>query len=102
MLVERDAQRGTNLLVAKSAPAKADEGKSFWEEVAYPQVEESRYHLAVGEVTRCAKEDHHMGIRNALNAQSGTKWILRPLLYCRLSSLAAKPQITNRCVSLSG
>jgi hypothetical protein len=65
-------------------------------------MKECWYDLAVRKVTRCAKQDHHVRIRHAFNAQSGAKWILRPLLCRRLSCLAAEPQITNRCVALSG
>ena len=65
-------------------------------------MEERWDNLAVRKVTRRTKENHHMRIRNALDAQSGAQWVLRPLLRRRLSSLAAKPQITNGGVALCG
>ena len=65
-------------------------------------MEERGNYLAMGEVTRCAEKDHHMRIRNALNAQTSTQRILCPLLRRRLSSLAAEPEITNGGVALCG
>lgn len=65
-------------------------------------MEERWDNLAMGKVTRCTKEDHHMRVWNALNAQTSTQRILRPLFRRRLSSLAAKPQITNCGVALCG
>ena len=102
MLIERGAQRAANLLIAERTSTEADECESFRQQVANPKMEEGRYDLAMCEVTRSTKEDHHMRVRDALDAQSGAQWILRPLLCHRLSCLAAEPQITNRCVTLSG
>ena len=102
MLIERGAQRRTNLLIAERSSTEADKCESLWQQVANPEVEECGHDLAVGKVTRCAEEDHHMRIRDALNAQPCAQWILCSLLRCRLSRLAAEPQITNRCVPLSG
>jgi hypothetical protein len=53
------------------------------------------------EITRCAEEDDHMRVGNALDAQSSAKWILRPSLRRWLSRLAAEPQFTNCRVALS-
>ena len=89
-------------MIAKRASTETDECKSLWQQVANPEVEERGNNLAVRKVTRRTKENHHMRIRNALNAQPCAQWILRDLLRCRLSRLAAEPQITNRCVPLSG
>ena len=102
MLIERGALRVANLLIAERTSTEADECKSFRQQVADPKMEEGRYDLAMCEVASGTEEDHHMRIRNALDAQSGAQWILRPLLCRRLSCLAAEPQITNRCVPLSG
>jgi hypothetical protein len=56
----------------------------------------------VRKVTRRTKENHHMRIRNALDAQSGAQWVLRPLLRRRLSRFLAESQIANCCVPLRG
>ena len=64
---------------------------------------EERWHdLAVRKVARCPEEDHDMRIWNTLDAQSSAEGILRTPLRSRLSCLAAEPQFTNCCVSLSG
>ena len=95
MLIERGAQRGANLLIAEWASTETDECESLWQQVTNPEVEERGNNLAVRKVTRCAEEDNDIRIRNALDAQSGPKRILRPLLRCRLSCLATEPQFTN-------
>jgi len=64
-------------------------------------VEECWHNLAMREITRCAEEDDHMRVGNALDAQSSAKWILRPSLRRWLSRLAAEPQFTNCRVALS-
>jgi hypothetical protein len=102
MLIERGAQRCTNLLIAERSSTETDECESLWQQVADPEVEERWDNLAVRKVTRRTKENHHMRIRDALNAQPCAQRILCSLLRCRLSCLAAEPQITNRCVPLSG
>ena len=102
MLVKRGAQRRTNLLISERSPTEADECESFWQQVANPEMEERRYDLAMRKVARCTEEDYHVRVGDALDAQPGAQWILRPLLCRRLSCLAAEPQVTNRCVALSG
>jgi hypothetical protein len=89
-------------LVTERPSTETDESESLWQQVANPEVKECGHNLAVREVTRCAEEDHHMRIRNALNAQPCAQWILCPPLCRRLSRLAAEPQITNCRVPLSG
>ena len=102
MLIERGAQRRTNLLIAERTSTETDECESLWQQVANPEVEECGNDLAVRKVARCTEEDHHIRIGDALNAQPGAKRILRPSLRRRLSRLAAEPQITNCRVPLSG
>jgi hypothetical protein len=89
-------------LIAERSPTETDECESLWQKVANPEVEERGNNLAVRKITRCAEEDNDIRIGDALNAQPCAQWILRALLRCRLSRLAAEPQITNRCVPLSG
>ena len=91
MLIERGAQRRTNLLIAERSSTETDECESLRQKVANPEVEERGNNFAVRKVARCAEEDHHMWIRDALNAQSGTQRILRLPLCRRLSRLAAEP-----------
>lgn len=101
MLIKGSSERGTNLLVAERSSTETHKGESLWQQVSNPEVKKRGNHLAVRKVARCAEEDHHMRIGNALNAQSGTKRVLCPLLCRRLSRLAAEPQFANCCVAFA-
>jgi hypothetical protein len=101
MLIERSPKRATNLLVAKRSSTETHKGESLWQQVSNPEVEKCGNNLTVRKVACCAEEDDHMRVGNALDAQSGAKWILRPSLCRRLSRLAAEPQFANCCVAFA-
>jgi hypothetical protein len=76
MLVERRAQCDAHLFVGKRSTTEADEGETFGQQIADPEMEDGRHDLAVCKVARRTEEHDDVGIWDSLNAESSTERVL--------------------------